>query len=112
MHLAAGYLNNDGSAEIIVSNGKNLEPRVKIFSNDGTLKNSFLAYDKNFRGGVYVALGDIDGDGEKEIVTGAGAGGGPQVRIFNSLGAAKLSFFAYDKNFRGGVKVAVEKWPL
>ncbi|PIP29506.1 hypothetical protein COX27_01045 [Candidatus Kuenenbacteria bacterium CG23_combo_of_CG06-09_8_20_14_all_36_9] len=108
-HLAGGDLNHDGSAEIIVSTGAGLEPQIKIFNSEGILKSSFLAYDRNFRGGVYVAIGDIDADGEKEIVTGAGASGGPQVRVFNSLGALKFQFFAYDKNFRGGVKVAVEK---
>ncbi|TSC96056.1 MAG: Peptidase S8 and S53, subtilisin, kexin, sedolisin [Parcubacteria group bacterium Athens1014_10] len=42
------------------------------------------------------------------IVTGAGNGGGPHVRAFNSNGfPGSFNFFAYDKNFRGGVNVAV-----
>jgi len=109
MHLTSGDINNDGLSEIIIGAGNGLEPRVKIFNGAGILQNSFLAYQKNFRGGVYVAIGDVDGNDQNEIITGAGAGGGPQVRVFNGFGQLKFQFFAYDKNFRGGVKVAVEK---
>lgn len=97
----------DTNQEIITGAGLGGGPHVRVFDFNGKVKASFFAYDKNFRGGVNVAAGDVDGDGVSEIITGAGLGGGPQVRIFNSQGQAKLSFFAYDKNFRGGVNVAV-----
>ncbi len=81
--------------------------QVAVTEKNGNLKKQFLAYDKNFRGGVNVAAGDVDGDGQDEIITGVSSGGGPQVKIFSGLGALKSQFFAYDKNFRGGVNVAV-----
>jgi hypothetical protein len=40
------------------------------------------------------------------IVTGAGAGGGPHVRVFNPQGIAQAGWFAYDPGFTGGVNVA------
>ena len=52
-------------------------------------------------------MGDVDGDGVSDIVTGAGPGGGPQVRIFDGQGIEKKSFMAYDKNYRKGISVAV-----
>ncbi|PIR93409.1 hypothetical protein COT99_00810, partial [Candidatus Falkowbacteria bacterium CG10_big_fil_rev_8_21_14_0_10_43_10] len=65
-----------------------------------------FTYAENFRGGVNVAAGDVDGDGIDEIITGAGPGGGPHVRIFNQEGKGIGQFFAYNNNFRGGVNVA------
>ena len=51
-----------------------------------------------FPGGVYVAAGDINGDGFADIVTGAGPGGGPHVQVFNGVDrhADCASFYAYD----------------
>jgi serralysin len=44
------------------------------------------AYDPAFTGGVQVAVGDLDGDGRAEIVTGPGDGGGADVRAFAADG--------------------------
>ena len=70
---------------------------------------SFYAYDPLFGGGVYVACGDVDGDGLADVITGAGAGGSPQVRAFSLAGGGIreiASFYAYDQTFGGGVRVA------
>ena len=74
--------------------------------NGRVLSGGFFAYDKNFRGGVYVACGDIDGDGVDEIVTGAGVGGSSHVRMFNSkFEPLNPGFWAFEKNSRTGVQV-------
>jgi hypothetical protein len=81
---------------------------------------SFMAYNIAFMGGVSVAAADVGGDnggtpgghGTAEIVTGAGPGGGPHVKVFaRGLTDPKTldtiaSFMAYDPSFRGGVYVA------
>lgn len=107
VNFAVADLNNDNNQEIIIGAGIGGGPQVRIFDSSGNLKNQFFAYDPKFRGGVNVAVGDIDGDGRKEIITGAGIGGGPHIRIFNEQGELKGQFFAYDSKFRGGVDVAV-----
>ena len=109
VNVAAGDINGDGRAEIITGAGPGGGPHVRYFNNKGELVDQFFAYDKNFRGGVNVAAGDINGDGRAEIITGAGPGGGPQVRIFSGAGRALSSFFAYDQNFRGGISVGFSK---
>jgi hypothetical protein len=49
----------------------------------------------------------VNGDGRADIITGAGAGGGPHVAVFSGANLQLLaSFFAYDPFFPGGVNVA------
>ena len=51
---------------------------------------NFLAYDSHFLGGVYVAAGNVRGTRAAEVITGAGEGGGPHVRVFQQ-GSASAS---------------------
>ena len=44
-------------------------PHVKRFDFDGAMRSQFMAYTPEFRGGVRVALVNVDGDGPPEIVT-------------------------------------------
>lgn len=61
-----------------------------------------------FPGEVHIAIGDTDNDGVPEVVTAAGAGGGPHVRVFDGKSAQlKADFYAYDPAFLGGVNVTV-----
>jgi hypothetical protein len=68
---------------------------------------SFFAYDDTFRGGVTVGAGDVDGDGRADVITGAGAGGGPHVKVFDGVSLNVLqNFFAFDGSNLRGVYVA------
>ena len=95
--------------EIITGTGPGGGPVVKVFNPNGrTVFRQFLAYESTFRGGVNVAGGQMNtATPEDEVVTGAGFGGGPVVRVFNQNGSAFSSFFAYESSFRNGVNVAV-----
>ncbi len=95
----------DHSGTLIVAQGKGSEPRVVRVDAHGKEVASFLAYHKNFRGGVSVAVGDVTGDGKEEIVTGARRGGGPQVRVFDLNGDVLSQFFADNPSDRGGILV-------
>jgi peptidoglycan hydrolase-like protein with peptidoglycan-binding domain len=107
VHVAVGDVNGDGRGEIVTGAGPGGGPAVRILDGAGNLESSFFAYASSFPGGVHVAVGDVDGDKRGEIITGAGPGGGPQVRILDAAGNAKGSFFPYDQAFQGGVNVAV-----
>ncbi len=107
INMVVADLSGDGTEELIVGAGEGGGPHVRIFDNKGNLKGQFFAYDNNFRGGVNVAIGDIDGDGKNEIITSPGPGGGPHIRIFDNKGNLKGQFFAYDHKFSGGVSLAV-----
>ena len=105
---AAGDVNGDGKADIICGAGAGGGPNVRVFSGaTGALLSSFYAFDSRFAGGVTVAAGDTSGDEKAEIIVGAGAGGGPNVRVFDGSNNALLkSFYAFDPAFTGGVFVA------
>ncbi len=92
---------------IVVGAQAGRPPEVRLYTPEGVLVSRFNAYEEHFRGGVQVAMGDIDGNGSTEIITAPGKGSAPQIRIFNLSGKFITGFFAYSKAFRGGVNLAV-----
>lgn len=107
VNVATGDVNGDGTNEIIAGAGPGGQPVVRVLMPDGVTVSTFLAYDPNFTGGVFVGAGDVNGDGRDEIITGAGVGGTPQVNVFDGIsGTFMQGFFAYTGGFTGGVRVA------
>lgn len=107
VRIAMGDVDGDETDEVIVSLGSGYQPLIRVFEPDGEFVSEFLAYQSSYNNGVFVASGDVDGDGDDEIVTGTDTGGGPQVQIFDNEGTWLGTFFAYDPAFRGGVRLSV-----
>jgi hypothetical protein len=108
VRVATGDVNGDGAADIITGAGPGGASHVKVFDSTNYEEvASFFAYSPTFSGGVYVAAGDVNGDGFADIITGAGRGAGPHVKVFDGFKRdERASFFAYDAGFSGGVRVA------
>ncbi|MCZ2343101.1 MAG: tandem-95 repeat protein, partial [Bacteroidales bacterium] len=84
--LAFGDINGDGTPDLIVAAGMGGGPRVAVW--DGVsvqhgqprrLFNDIFVFEDTIRNGVYVASGDINGDGYDEILIGGGPNGGPRL---------------------------------
>ena len=75
----------------------------------------FFAYDSSFTGGVFVTVGDVNGDGFDDVITGPDATGGPDVRVFSGediknqvadINHIMYEKSAFDQGYTGGVRVA------
>ena len=106
--IAVQDVNGDGILDIIAGGGPSGGPEVRIFDGNGlNVLRAFFAYDQSFTGGVSVASIDFNNDGILDIVTGAGPGGAPHVKVFDGATNAIISqWFAYPVTFTGGVFVA------
>lgn len=93
--LALGDISGDGVLDFVLGRDKDSPPEVWVI--DGvslepleSLFGGFLAYPDDFRGGVPVAAGDVNGNGTTDIVTGTGRGRNSEttLRVFDPSGAA------------------------
>ncbi len=122
VRVAAGDITGDGRVDIITAPGPGGSPHIRVFDgasgqfttdpvNISGERGSFFAYGPTFGGGVTIAAGKVNSDDQVDIITGAGPGGSPHVRVFNGATGQQLSeaigsFFAYTPNFAGGVTVS------
>jgi len=107
VRIAAADIDGDGIDELITGLGPGNKPRVRVYEPTGRFLGEFDAYAETYDKGIFVAGGDVNGDGVAEIITGTDVGGGPHVRVFTGSGVLDYDFFAYNEEFRGGVRVAV-----
>ena len=110
VRVATADFTGDGVDDVVTGAGPLGSSHVKVFDGvTGAELRSFFAYDPSARYGVFVAAADLDGDGVAELVTGAGEGGAPHVKVFRYADLAETaSFFAFDPAQRGGVSVAAQ----
>ncbi len=123
VRVGTGDFDGDGSMDVLTGAGSGGGPRVSVFSGasiaaSGSLNRyiDFFAMELNLRDGVFVAGGDYNNDGIDDILVGAGAGGGPRVRVFESKSVRVrpaapdllYDFFTGDINGRAGVRVTAK----
>jgi hypothetical protein len=127
VNVAVGDVNGDGFADVVTGPTAG-NPDVRIyrgrdivqgmFNPVSSLQAQWFAYGLNFNVGAFVAVGDVNGDGYGDVITGATAGN-PHVKVYDgkaiSQGTFSLSnpdaglldqFFAYDLQFNVGAAVA------
>jgi hypothetical protein len=109
VRVATGDINGDGVPDIITAPGAGGGPHIRVYS--GTtfqLIRAFFAYSVSMTSGVFVATGDVDGDGHTDIITGAGVGIGvhtdPRIRVFSGVNNAILRDFSAFPDTSGASK--------
>ena len=108
--VAMADVNGDGVADVIAGTGPGVATMVRVFSGtDNSVLFETSPFESTFTGGVFVAAGDMTGDGKAEIVITPDVGGGPRVRIFDGATFQPVAdFFGIeDEAFRGGARAAV-----
>jgi hypothetical protein len=105
--IASGDITADDFADIVVGLDAGPAAQVRAFSGLTTgMLYDFYPYG-GFSGGARVAVGDVDGDGFGDIITGTGPGSAGIVRAFSgATGSMIRDFYAFDASFTGGVFVA------
>ncbi|RJO59841.1 hypothetical protein C4546_00175 [Candidatus Parcubacteria bacterium] len=112
--VAAGDVDGDGLEEIITAPMAGAGPEIRIYGyRNGKfveIYRRFNAFDAKFRGGVAVALVDVDGDNRDEIVAAPLSGISTEIRFFKFRGSGFFRTLigrgVYASNYRNGLSLA------
>jgi FtsP/CotA-like multicopper oxidase with cupredoxin domain len=119
--VAMGDVDGDGVLDLIVGAGKDHAPEVVVYAGAsirgkgsfGTELARFVPFDSQARGGVSVAVAQIDGANADNIIVGSGPGVASEVKVYQiplaistSTGPALFATFKPYAEDRSGVSVA------
>jgi hypothetical protein len=113
VRVAVGDMNGDVFPDVITVPGPGHAPELRVFDGTdlaGPAIESFLAFDNSYRRGLYLAVGDLTGDGRADIVASGGAGGTRLVRVFDGTDVTAppvASFQPYQTQSGDSIRVAL-----
>ena len=114
VRVAEADLTGDGRPDTIVGTGAGAPNLVAVVSAAGGTVAEFAPFEPGFTGGVFLATGDLTGDGVADLVVTPDVGGGPAVVVYDgaALGRGQVAvvnrFWGInDSGFRGGARPAV-----
>ena len=95
VRVATVDIDNDRIDDIVTVPESDGGPHVRIFDIAGHVKSQFMAFDPSLRGGLTLAVGDVDSDGAPEFAVAQIIPRDIQVRIFKASGEEKNRFLLY-----------------
>ncbi len=114
VRVAVADLTADGRPDTVVGTGAGVPNRVAVVTAGGAKVVDFQPFEPAFTGGVFLATGDLTGDGTPDLVVTPDQGGGPAVAVYDGAALARgqvaqVSRFwgIADAAFRGGARPAV-----
>ncbi|CAN5202583.1 hypothetical protein BH11PLA2_BH11PLA2_18740 [soil metagenome] len=123
VRVGTGDFDGDGVQDVVLGTGPGTVSRVKILSGkDGSPIADFAPFGDKFVGGVFVAVGDVNGDLLPDLIVTPDVSGGARVRVYdglvltpnNSNPVSFADFFAIidgngnaDTKFRGGARASI-----
>lgn len=107
VRTAVADVTGDGVEDVVAVPAEGGGPIVRVFSSvTGDELFHLTVFEETFRGGLYLAAGDIRGLGYAQILLGAGSGGAPRVILLDAKANERLlDFFAFDPTARVGATV-------
>lgn len=103
---AVGDLDGDGVAELLAGSGPGAAPSIRVLRSDGTLLRTLRPLPSSLRGGINVAVGDLDGDGTPEIATVFDQGSN-LLRVITPAGKVLLTTYPFGKSGKQGGTLAI-----
>ncbi|MDD4412418.1 MAG: S8 family serine peptidase [Patescibacteria group bacterium] len=94
------------SGQIIVSPLDGIDSYVKIFDNRGRLVRRFAALSQNYNGGINFSSGDLDYDGEPELVI-SGGKNIPYISIYEASGLMRKTLSLGKSKSKYSIKTAI-----
>jgi hypothetical protein len=94
VRTAVGDLNGDGIPDLVVAAGYGGGPAILVingkraigtdgFTPSDDLVGNFFGFSSSLRDGAYIAVGDVLGNGQQDLILGPGAGGPSQVEVIS-----------------------------
>jgi hypothetical protein len=114
VRVAVGDVNGDGTDDFAAGASSNKNGRVRIFDGSTMLPfvdashAAFANLDAfpGYRGGIFVAVGDVNGDGFGDLIVSTSSGRSNMVKVFSGADATLFATFQAFGGSAAGVRVA------
>lgn len=110
VNVAAADTNSNGVAEILAAAGTGVGPHVRGYSGQGDyIGFDIFPFSLDFKGGISIAAGNVDGGADEEIVIGVQRYSSARIKVYKTDINKTIvgNFLAFPDSYSGGVNLGV-----